>query len=129
MFLVLFLLGLTVASSNIAISTAKAVAPQRLRPAITSVYVPPCSSPSCGGITTVIVDGANFTPSARIALVNGRTVYQEPYNAAYVGGDGSTEIITDFYNLPGCKTLDLKLYFPYPDHRTVTKSKAVKTPC
>lgn len=101
-------------------------------PTITSVVIAPCTSSSCAHITTVIVTGTNFTPGARVELIkksngsiyNENTTLKNNPDAKYVGGNGSTQIITDFYNLPRCYTYAVRVYFPDPDKRTVTKEDA-----
>src|SRR5262249_14756902 len=77
---------------------------------ITSAQVMPCTSTSCGSITTVKIIGSGFNPSSRIVLaLNGITIgentsfYSSP-DATLTGGNGSTMIIMDFYNLPSCTT-------------------------
>lgn len=73
---------------------------------ITSAEVLPCGSSSCGNITTVKVAGVHFSNESRIELIKNGITYSEKTSLNYspdaslVGGNGSTEIIMDFYNLP-----------------------------
>lgn len=110
--------------------------PQALRARIRQVRIMPCTSSSCSGagwLTTLRVNGTNFTPHARVAVVNGQYVYSEDTSfnnnpdAQYVGGDGKRTILTDFYNLPTCKIYDVRVYFP--DTSYTTKKKAFSLPC
>ena len=73
---------------------------------IASAEVLPCGSSSCGSITTVKVTGVHFSSESRIELTRNGITYSvnsthtsDP-DANLVGGNGSTEIIMDFYNLP-----------------------------
>jgi len=83
---------------------------------IASISVVPCTSSSCQWYTTVIVNGSNFTQDMRVELNDGTRTYSEnttfnyPKDAQIVGGNGSTQIITDFYYLPTCQTYSVKVY-------------------
>lgn len=61
---------------------------------------------SCfGWLTGVEVKGSNFSNDSRTKLSEGLN----EYTGSYQGGDGSTTILTDFYNLPRCKFFDVEV--------------------
>lgn len=66
----------------------------------------PCGSSSCGNISTIKVTGANFLPNTKIELLRNGITYSENTSvnnapdAMLTGGNGTTEVIMDFYNLP-----------------------------
>lgn len=68
-------------------------------PEITKVTVPPCTSPSCRNITTVIIDGLNFAPEASVSA-QGITDHRYYNNMVIAGRTQSTQIIADFHYLP-----------------------------
>lgn len=83
---------------------------------ISSASIIPCTSTSCEWYTTVIVNGSNFDQTTRVTVSDGIHTYGEttssnysPKDAQLVGGNGTTKIITDFYNLPTCTTYDVVL--------------------
>ena len=86
-------------------------------PFITAVATRDCTTgSSCAGITGVEVTGLNFTPDARVKLVQGTT----EITGTYIGGDGQTTILTDFINLVPCETYTAVVYFPSPNTQTAT---------
>lgn len=105
-------------------------APEQTLPRITNVEVLDCTSPSCGGISTLVITGTNFTPDTVVRLVETdfgtfygeNSTYVDVVNAVRVGGNGSTTIITDFYNLP-CDRYMTSLYFP-----SLSDSASIATP-
>lgn len=83
-------------------------------PSVTSVTVLPCTSASCNFITTIIVDGVGFTSNTRVAIIG-------LPDGVHIGGNSSTQIITDFYNVaPG--TYNLKIYSTNGDTQEVIYS-------
>lgn len=78
---------------------------------IISVVPALCTSSSCKGwLTTLIVTGKNFSSTSRVSLIaKGITYSEAAKDAQYTGGDGKTEIITDFYNLPSCTAYDVQV--------------------
>ncbi len=88
-------------------------------PTITSVIPHYCTDgSSCSGLVTIEVNGTNFTPEARVKMSN----YGNEFTGNYVGGDGSTQILTDFIGLVNCQPYTAIVYFPSPDTRTVSSS-------
>ena len=100
-------------------------------PTITSVSEMSCGSSSCSSITTLKVNGTNYNFDARVQLsaLNGSLIYKEPTGAQLVSHNGTTEIITDFYNVNHCTTYDVTVYFPAPDTRVATSSAAFSSFC
>lgn len=78
---------------------------------------------SCDGfLTNVEVNGENFAADSRVKLTNGGT----EYTGNYMGGDGSTKIITDFLYLPHCTTFDAVVF---GSTGTATSSGSVASQC
>lgn len=77
----------------------------------------PCLSSSCGHIKTVKVTGANFLTNTKIELVKNGVTYSENTSvnntpdAVLIGGNGTSEIILDFYNLSS-GTYEVKVVAP-----------------
>lgn len=95
-----------------------------ITPTINSVVIPNCSSSSCTGwLTTIIVNGVDLPTGSRMEVVSSGNVK----SGQYVGGTDGTKIITDFYNLPGCKTYDVRVF--YPDGRSITKYATFSISC
>ncbi|HUD19602.1 MAG TPA: hypothetical protein VMR81_04115 [Patescibacteria group bacterium] len=73
------------------------------QPSITNVQVHECTpGSSCyGWLTDIEVKGTGFAPDSRVKLhllvLNGGD-----YTGTYIGGNGSTDILTDFINLSHC---------------------------
>lgn len=89
-------------------------------PIISSVQVWPCTSSSCGFISTLKVIGTGFTANTRVKL----TGFPE---GTLVGGNGSTEIITDFFNVPA-GTYTVTVYSINGDTTTVVAPTTVLIP-
>ena len=87
-------------------------------PEIDDAWVYQCDSESCWNITTVEVEGSNFDDNARLEVVgqgdglgyNEDTSYVADPDAVLTGSDGSSYLLTDFYNLP-CQMYDVRVYF------------------
>lgn len=75
---------------------------------ISSVVVHGCSNgSSCYSyLTGVEVNGGNFATDSRTKLISGSNIF----TGTYMGGDGSTKIITDFIYLPHCTTFDVLVF-------------------
>lgn len=98
-------------------SPSPSPSPEPADPTITFVAVHYCSpGSSCDGVVTFDVNGTNFTPDARVKLNDGTN----DIFGTFVGGDGSTKILTDFTGLVSCQTYTVIVYFPEPDSRTVS---------
>lgn len=81
-----------------------------------------CDSSSCRGwLTTLIVTGKNFTRDSRVVLSH----HQKIESSQYVGGNGSTTIITDFYHLPNDTTFDVTITDPH--RKSVTREDGFST--
>ncbi|HVZ12375.1 MAG TPA: hypothetical protein VG965_05075 [Patescibacteria group bacterium] len=87
------------------------------KPTVTAVIVHPCTSSSCNFITNIEVDGSGFTQNTRVELV-------PSIGGNYVGGDFSTKILTDFYNLKK-GTYDVHIYSTSDDIQGVVLPAAV----
>lgn len=87
----------------------------------------PCTSSSCGGYKTFRVTGTNFTPDAVFELTAWGNTYgkntsiNNSPDAMVTGGNGSTEIIMDYYNLP-CNPNGYGYQVVFPDGRKVVAS-------
>lgn len=98
---------------------------------ISSVNVLPCTSASCGFMSTVEVNGSHFISGGYVELVSGGTVVSKntsvnfSLDAQTVFENGS-QIITDFYHLP-CGTYDVRIVLP--NGQTTTRNSAVVIPC
>ncbi len=74
----------------------------------------PCTSSSCGFITTIKVTGNNFPLNALVEITNNGSVYGENTNVfstpdAELTNINSTEILMDFYHLPKCTTFGVQV--------------------
>ena len=95
---------------------------QQSTPAITSVEIMACTSSSCGNITTLTIKGKNFPSDTIVQLMETdwgfaygeNTQFNHAPDAMRVGGNGSTILISDFFNLP-CDTYMVRLIFPSLD--------------
>lgn len=86
-------------------------------PTITDVNVWPCTSPSCNFISVVEVVGTGFTINTRVELVGQAA-------GVLTGGNSSTQIITDFYNVPA-GTYNVRVYSLNGDTQEVIIPAAV----
>lgn len=68
-------------------------------PQVNSVTVPPCTSTSCQGTTTVVIDGQNFAIDSYVRAF-GMTDKKYYEDGVIAGRTGSTQIIVDFPSLP-----------------------------
>jgi hypothetical protein len=94
-------------------------------PVISSVSVASCTSTSCAYTSTVIVGGTGFTTNTRAKLVQGAVEFSiTNAKAQHTGGNGSTQVIMDFYGAPA-GTYDLVIYSTTNEFSPVTKSSAV----
>jgi hypothetical protein len=91
---------------------------------ISDVKVHNCSKhSSCyGWMTGVEVMGKNFADDSRVKLLSGGT----EYTGNYQGGNDKTRILTDFTNLPHCKTFDAVVF---GSTGVATASASVRTVC
>lgn len=102
-------------------------------PIITDVNILDCTSPSCGGISTLVINGTDFTADTVVYLFDINAVDftffgEDTGDAVRVGGDGVTKIITDFYNLP-CSEYIVVLVFPSLGGVTYTEDALVPPYC
>ncbi len=102
---------------------------------ISKAEIMPCGSSSCGSYKTIRVTGTKFAGDSRFELLSGSkhagqntNYYNSPRDAVLVGGNGSTEIIMDFYNLPKCTEFDVQVV---GGGNVIAKNSSVKvvTPC
>lgn len=85
-------------------------------PKVEKVTVLPCTSSSCDGITTIIVDGQNFATDAIISLSgydlsNVKNTYDSSQDGQIVNRTGFTSITVDIYNI-ACDVYRLNVYSP-----------------
>ena len=94
-------------------------------PTVSNVTLKECTSTSCTATSTVEVNGTGFTANARAKIVSGTTELSvENAKAQLVGGNGTTQIIMDFYGAPS-GIYDLVVYSTTNEFAPVTKVAAV----
>jgi hypothetical protein len=95
--------------------------PTPVMPSISSISVLPCTSSSCWGITTVVISGTNLVSGVTVEGLDTTRAYTAANgDTQIVGGNGSTVVIADFYNLPACSTFDVKVILPNGSSTTQT---------
>jgi len=110
-------------------------APVVNQPVIDTVNVKPCTSSSCSFITSIEVIGKNLEQGIKMALLQNGIRYDESTtnnnnpDATQTGANPTTQLMYDFYHLPGCSTFDVMVYYTQPDTRSATKSAAFSTIC
>ena len=126
----------TSSTTNVPTSTpTPTVVPTPTEPevTITSAEIMPCTSSSCGSYKTIVVKGTNFTNDALFELTasgvtySANSTFNNTPDAQKTGGNGSTEIIMDYYNLPACTTYGVQVVFP--GGKKVIASNTISTPC
>jgi hypothetical protein len=92
---------------------------------ITSAITHYCTEgSSCPYLTNLEVNGTGFAPDSRVSLK--RIGTESIYYGRYVGGNGSTKILTDFYYLSNCAQFSVTVY---GSTGTLTASEPISSLC